>query len=526
MQIFGLEITRKKEQLPPPSVVAPFNDDGSTIVTGPTGGYYAQVMELETRIKNENDLIRRYREVAQYADTDSAIVDITNEAIVAEENIPAVDINLEDLKVSAGIKTKISDEFKRVLKLLEFQQKGHDIFRTWYIDGRIYFHILVDDKNPKSGIVELRPIDPRKIRKIKNVKKEKNEKGVEIVKGIEEYYLYNDKGITEQTINGVRLPLDSVIYVPSGLVDANTQMTIGHLHKAIKLVNQLKMMEDALVIYRISRAPERRIFYVDVGNLPKIKAEQYVNDIMNKFRNKVVYDAQTGEVRDDRKHLSMMEDFWMPRREGGKGTEITTLPGGQTLGQIEDIEFFQNKLYQALNVPMSRLRPETGFNLGRATEISRDEVKFNKFINRLRHKFADLFLDTLRVQLILKGVINADDWEEMKDDIRFDFQKDNYFKELKDNEVLQTRLAALQNVDPYVGKYFSLQWVRKNVLQMTDDEIKQIEKEQQEERADELDLASHQGEIQVAQQQPMAEFQDSMQPATPPAPKNQPGATQ
>ena len=526
MQIFGLEISRKKQELPQPSVVAPFNDDGSTIVTGPTGGYYAQVMELEARIKNENDLIRRYREIAQYADTDSAIVDIVNEAIVAEDNVPAIEVNVDELKVSASIKTKIKDEFKTILKLLDFKQKSHDIFRTWYVDGRIYFHILVDEKNTKGGIVELRPIDPRKIRKIKNVKKEKNDKGVEIVKGIEEYYLYNDKGITEQTVNGVRLPLDSVIYTPSGLVDANTQMTIGHLHKAIKLVNQLKMMEDALVIYRISRAPERRIFYVDVGNLPKIKAEQYVNDIMNKFRNKVVYDATTGEVRDDRKHLSMMEDFWMPRREGGKGTEITTLPGGQTLGQIEDIEFFQNKLYQALNVPMSRLRPETGFNLGRATEISRDEVKFNKFINRLRHKFSQLFLDTLRVQLILKGVITADDWDEMKDDIEFDYQKDNYFKELKDNEVLQTRLAALQNIDPFVGKYFSIEYVKKNVLQMTDEDIKEIDKQMQDDRESDIDLASHQGEVQVAQNAPMAEYQDSMQPATPPQVKGQPGDRQ
>ena len=510
MQIFGLEISRKKE-VQQPSVVAPYNDDGSTIVTSAAAGYYAQVMELEARIKNENDLIRRYREIAQYADCDTAIDDIINESIVSEEDKAPLTINLDDVKLSAGIKTKITDEFKNVLKLLEFSDRGHDIFRNWYIDGRVYFHLLVDEANPKKGIVELRPIDPRKIRKIKNVKKEKNAKGVEIVKDIEEYYLYNDKGITEASIQGIKLPLDAVVYTPSGLVDANTQMTIGHLHKAIKIVNQLKMMEDALVIYRISRAPERRIFYVDVGNLPKIKAEQYVNDLMNKFRNKVVYDATTGEVRDDRKHLSMMEDFWMPRREGGKGTEITTLPGGQTLGQIEDIVYFQDKLYQALNVPMSRLKPETGFNLGRSTEISRDEIKFNKFIQRIRNKFAQLFLDTLRVQLLLKGVITQEDWDEFHQDIRFDFMRDNYFSELKDNEILQSRLAALQNIDPYVGKYYSIEWVKKNVLQMTDQEIEDIEKQKASDRESEIDYAVHQGQVQVAQNAPMAGFNDEQQ---------------
>jgi hypothetical protein len=505
MQIFGLEISRKKEKQQP-SVVAPFADDGSTIVSSAAAGYYSQVLELEARIKNENDLIRRYREIAQYADCDSAIEDIVNEAIVAEEDKAPVEVNLDDVKLSAGIKTKITDEFSSILNLLQFNERGHDIFRSWYIDGRIYYHVLVDENNPKNGIVELRPIDPRKIRKIKNVKKEKNAKGVEIVKEIEEYYLYNDKGITETTIQGVKLPLDSVVYVPSGLNDANTTMTIGYLHKAIKLVNQLKMMEDALVIYRISRAPERRIFYVDVGNLPKVKAEQYVNDLMNKFRNKVVYDASTGEVRDDRKHLSMMEDFWMPRREGGKGTEITTLPGGQTLGQIEDIQFFQQKLFQALNVPMSRLKGEQGFNLGRSSEITRDEVKFNKFVQRIRRKFSSIFLDTLRVQLILKGIITADDWDELKGQIRFDFMRDNYFAELKENEILQGRLNTLQAIDPYVGKYYSIEWVKKNVLQMSDDDIKQIEKQKEQDRKTELATAAHQGQMQAAQQAPMAEF--------------------
>lgn len=481
MQVFGLEIRRKKEELPS-SVVAPISDDGATLVSSSASGYYAQVLELEAKVKNENDLIRRYREISAYADCDSAIDDIVNEAIVAEDNMPPVKLALDDLKVSSAIKKKINEEFENVLALLKFDEKGHDVFRSWYIDGRLYYHILVDEKQPKNGIVELRPIDPRKIRKIKNVKKEKNEKGVEIVKGVEEYYLYNDKGITETTVQGIKLPYDSVIYSHSGMVDPNSGLSLSYLHKAIKLVNQLKMMEDALVIYRISRAPERRIFYVDVGNLPKIKAEQYVNDIMNKFRNKVVYDATTGEVRDDRKHLSMMEDFWMPRREGGKGTEITTLPGGQTLGQIEDIQFFQNKLFQALNVPMSRLKGDSGFNLGRSSEITRDEIKFNKFIQRIRKKFATLFLDALKIQLILKGVIGPDEWDDIKQFIRFDYMKDNHFAEIKENEIVQGRLNLLQTIDPYVGKYYSIAWVRKNILKQTDEEVEEIDVELEDDR--------------------------------------------
>ena len=509
MKLFGLEITRNKDDQVP-SVVTPLNDDGSTIVTSATGGYYAQVMELEARVKNENDLIRRYREVAQYPDCDTAVDDIINEAIVAEEDKPAISINLDSLKVSDSIKTKITSEFDNVLKLLNFNEDGHDIFRSWYIDSKIYYQVLIDEKNPKNGVIEFRLIDPRKIRKIKNVKREKNKAGVDIVKEVEEYYLYNDKGITETTIQGIKLPIDSVIYTPSGLIDGNTGMVMGYLHKAIKLVNQLKMMEDALVIYRISRAPERRIFYVDVGTLPKIKAEQYVNDLMNKFRNKVVYDASTGETRDDRKHLSMMEDFWMPRREGGKGTEITTLPGGQTLGQIEDIEFFQNKLFQALNVPISRLKGEQGFNLGRSSEITRDEIKFNKFVQRLRKKFSNLFMDALRIQLILKGIINPDDWDEIKGNIRFNFMRDNYFAELKESEILQSRLNTLQVIDQYVGKYYSVEWVKKNVLQQTDEDIKEIDKQKEEDRKTELDLAVHEGNVQVAQQTPVAEFQNQL----------------
>lgn len=475
MKVFGFEIQRKKpvETL---SVIEPSQDDGSTVVTS-TAGYYAHVMNMDATIKSENDLIRRYREVSQYPDCDSAIDDITNEAIVAEEDHAPVEIVLDDLKVSAGIKTKITDEFKNVMTLLKFDQKGHDIFRNWYVDGRLYYQILVDETNPKNGIVELRSVDCRKIRKIKNVQKQKNEHGVEIIKNIEEYYLYNDKGITESTAMGIKLPIDSILYTPSGVVDQNTGIMLSYLHKAIKLVNQLKMMEDSLVIYRISRAPERRIFYVDVGNLPKQKAEQYVNDLMNKFRNKVVYDATTGEVRDDRKHMSMMEDFWMPRREGGKGTEITTLPGGQTLGQIEDIEFFQGKLFQALNVPMSRLKGDSGFNVGRSSEITRDEIKFTKFVYRIRKKFSNLFLDALKIQLVLKGIINIEDWPEMAQQIRFDFMKDNHFAEIKDNEIMQGRINLLTSIDPFVGKYYSPTYIKRNILMLNDEQIAEIDAE-------------------------------------------------
>ena len=508
MNVFGFQIQRKKSVLPQ-SVVSPISDDGSTVVN-PAAGYYAQTLNLDTIVKTENDLIRRYREISQYPDTDGAIEDITNEAIISDDDVPPLKIILDNLKISDSIKKKIEEEFQNVLKLLRFNQKGHDIFRMWYIDGRLYYHILVDDKNPKAGIVELRPIDPRKIRKIKNVSKEKNALGVEIIKSIEEYYLYNDRGIAEGQYQGVKLPLDSVIYVPSGWMDQNTGMMMSYLHKAIKVVNQLKMMEDALVIYRISRAPERRIFYVDVGNLPKIKAEQYVNDIMNKFRNKIVYDATTGEIRDDRKHMSMMEDFWMPRREGGKGTEITTLPGGQTLGQIEDIEYFQNKLYQSLNVPASRLQKTDGFNLGRSSEITRDEIKFTKFISRIRRKFACLFLDTLKTQLILKGVITLDDWAEIEYKIRFDFMRDNHYAELKDAELMQGRLNILQMVDPFVGKYYSPTYVKKQILRLDDEQIKEMQNEMdeysQEQHAQDLMRMKLEGDVNndIARDAPQA----------------------
>jgi hypothetical protein len=507
MQLFGFEIKRKEEQ-DLPSVVTPNSAaDGSTVInTGVNaGGYYGMVMDLEGVIKNENDLIRRYREVSQYSDCDGAIEDIVNEAIVADEAKKPVEIVLDEVKVSEPIKKKIREEFGNVLDLLKFEERAHETFRTWYIDGRLYYQILINQENIKDGIVELRYIDPRKIRRIKNIKKEKQgATGIEVVKEIEEYYLYNDKGITEQTTQGVKLALDSVVYCPSGYVDQNTGMMMSYLHKAIKPVNQLKMIEDALVIYRISRAPERRIFYIDVGNLPKLKAEQYVSDIMNKFRNKIVYDATTGETRDDRRHLSMMEDFWMPRREGGKGTEITTLPGGQNLGEIQDIEYFQQKLYHSLNVPISRLQQQQGFSIGRSTEISRDEVKFNKFIVRLRKKFSMLFSHALRVQLIAKNIIKPEEWDDISSKIKYDYLEDNHYSELKDAEILAQRVQVLQQLDPFVGKYYSQAWIRKNVLRLDDEEIEQIEKEIEEEKDDRIEDAEQVGTLagvtQAAQQ--------------------------
>lgn len=454
------------------SVVPPSLEDGSALVSA--ANYYGLSVDLDGGIKNENDLIRKYREISQYPDCDSAIEDIVNEAIVTSDTGQTVDIVLDDTKVSDGIKKKIRDEFDTVLSLLKFNDRGHDIFRTWYIDGRIYYNIMLDENNKKSGITELRIIDPQKIRRVKVVKSSRSPKGVELSSVQEEYYLYNDKGLTTQTTQGVRMSLDSVAYSHSGIIDGNTNVVMGYLHKAIKPTNQLKMIEDSLVIYRVSRAPERRIFYIDVGNLPKLKAEQYVQDIMNKFRNKLVYDAVTGEVKTDKKNLSMMEDFWMPRREGGKGTEITTLDGAQNLGQIEDINYFQNKLFQALNVPMSRLKPDTGFSLGRSSEITRDEIKFSKFINRLRNKFSSIFNEILRIQLVAKGIIREDEWDEFAASIRYDFNQDNHFQEMKDSEILQNRLQTLQLLDPYVGKYFSVEWVQKTVLMQSEKDIKEI----------------------------------------------------
>lgn len=490
LNLFGFKITRpKKEPASSQSFVTPVSEDGATTISA--GGYYGTYVDLDATSKTESELITRYRQMAMYAECDMAIEDIVSEAIANIDDEPPVTIDLEELKLSDNIRKTIENEFNEILSLLDFNAKAHEIFRRWYVDGRIYYQKIVDTSNAKKGIRELRYIDPRKIKKIRDVKKEKQPNGIDIIKTIEEYYLYNDKGIqytvalsSSQTVSqgtGIRITIDSIAYCHSGLVDLDKNIVVGYLHKAIKPVNQLKMMEDALVIYRLARAPERRIFYIDVGNLPKLKAEQYLKDVMARYRNKIVYDSSTGEVRDDRKFMSMLEDFWLPRREGGKGTEITTLQGGENLGQIDDIIYFQKKMYQSLNVPVSRLEQQSGLNFGRAAEVTRDELKFAKFISRLRNKFADLFRDLLKTQLILKGIIVEADWDDIKEHLRFNFAQDQYFEEIKDGENLRNRMDLLQTVQPYVGLYYSQAFVKRNILRLTDDEIETIDKEIKEE---------------------------------------------
>jgi hypothetical protein len=489
LKLFGFTLGSKdiaKEQPPEqPSFTLPTNamDDGAVTIT--QNAYYGTYVDLEGSVRNELELITRYREMANHPELEMAIDDIVNEAITHDVSGRTVDIILDKLKQPDSIKKKILEEFETVLKLLNFSNLSDDLFKRWYIDGRIYYQAVVDEKNPKAGIQELRYIDPRKIRKVREIKKDKDPKtGAMIIQSIAEYYVYNDRGTTTQMYSaqvaqGVRIAPESIVYVTSGLMDAKNTFVISYLHKAIKPLNQLRMIEDAVVIYRISRAPERRIFYIDVGNLPKGKAEQYLRDVMIKYRNKMVYDASTGELRDDRKHMSMLEDFWLPRREGGKGTEITTLPAGQNLGELEDVKYFRNKLLQSLNVPISRLEPQQGgmIGLGRTTEVTRDEVKFTKFIIRLRNKFSQIFDQALKTQLVLKGICTSEEWEEFKESIYYDYKKDNNFTEMRDAELLTARVQTLQTVDPYIGRYFSAAWVRKNILQMSDDVIQQMDKE-------------------------------------------------
>ena len=487
-ELFGFRITRANQSGSRDGFSAPSTDDGTLdVVSG--GGHYASVLDMDGRDRNEIDLIRRYRDIAQQPECDSAIEDISNESIVSDERDKSVSLSLDRLDVSPNIKKKMRDEFDEVLRLLDFSAKGHDIFRRWYVDGRIYYHKIIDKKSPRKGIQEVRYIDPRKIKKVREQRKEKDQKtGIDAVKSIEDFYLYNDKGWEQNTgtSSGIRIAADSITYCPSGLVDMHKGTILSYLHKAIKPVNQLRMIEDALVIYRISRAPERRIFYIDVGNLPKVKAEAYLKDVMNRYRNKLVYDARTGEIRDDRNHMSMLEDFWLPRREGGRGTEITTLPGGSNLGEIDDIKYFQNKLYRSLNVPISRLESESQFSIGRSDNITRDELKFTKFVQKLRKKFTVLFLDMLRTQLILKGVIAAEEWDTFKEHIQFDFMQDGHFTELKNAEILQNRLDMLGQIESYVGTYFSKEYVRKNVLRMNDEEIEEVENQMKDEEGGEM----------------------------------------
>ena len=486
INLFGFSISKKgtseeetsKKSL---SFVAPDLDDGAVPIE--VGGYFGTSIDFDGTIKSDIDLIKKYRDMALHPETESAIADICNEAVVYDDKFETVKIDTANLKQPKSIKDKVEAEFEEVLQLLNFSRRGYEIFRKWYVDSRLYYHIIIDEKNKKKGIQELRPIDPIKIRKIRKINKKPLQNntpaGVQVVTSVEEFYVYNEKEPNSAALSmeGLKINPDAICFVHSGLFDSYHKKIIGYLHKAMKALNQLRMIEDAVVIYRITRAPERRVFYVDVGNLPKQKAEEYVRGLMNRYRNKLMYDPNTGEIQDSRKHLSMLEDFWMPRREGGRGTEITTLQGGQNLSEMEDVKYFQKKLYHSLNVPASRLEEQTGFNLGRASEISRDEVKFFKFVERLRMKFSELFLELLRVQLTLKGIIREDEWKDIEDKLSFQFAKDSHFTELKESEILKDRLQSARDAEDFIGKYYSREWVRKHVLKQTEDDIEQIDKQ-------------------------------------------------
>jgi len=471
---FGFEIKRKSEEPVRPSFVPNTDEDGTGVIT--SGGHFGAYLDLDgDKAKNEIDLIYKYRDIAAQPECDAAIEDIINESIVGDNDEAPVNLILDQLEISDKIKESIKNEFETVLRLLNFNAYAHDIFRKWYVDGRLPYHIIIDDKTPKGGIKELRYIDPTKLRKVKEIEETKDPKtGANIISKTDEYFLFQDSNMSA-TSTGLKISPDAICYATSGMLDPTRKRILSYLHKAIKSVNQLRMMEDSLVIYRISRAPERRIFYIDVGNLPKGKAEEYLKGIMSQYRNKLVYDAKTGDIKDDKKHMSMLEDFFLPRREGGRGTEITTLPGGENLGQIDDIIYFQRKLYKSLNVPINRLEQEQQFSIGRSTEISRDEIKFKKFVDRLRKRFSDLFNQLLRTQLILKGIITAQDWNEWKTYIAYDFIKDNYFSELKEAEMLRERFEMLGTVDEYAGKYVSIEWISKTILKMDDDSMKEME---------------------------------------------------
>jgi len=497
-ELFGFEI-KSKDKKKRKTFVTPENLDGATqVVEG--GGVYGHYLDTGVDAKDENVLIQKYREMSMSQEVDLAISDVVNEAVVHEDGKTTISLSLDNVEQSDGIKTKISNEFKSILKLLDFNKTGSDLFKKWYVDGKLYHHIIIDKNKVKDGIKELVPIDALNIQKIDEVKKEKDPvTNVEMVVDTQEYFVYTPSQSNQSFINTagselVRVAPDSISYVHSGMVDNQKQIIIGYLYKSIKPYNQLRMIEDSLVIYRLARAPERRIFYIDVGNLPKLKAEQYLRSVMDKYKQKVIYNASTGEVEDQKKQMSMLEDFWLPRRDGGRGTEISTLPSGQNLGEIEDIEYFRKKLYQSLSVPISRIEgtEQTAFNLGRASEINRDEIKFAKFIAKLRHRFSHLFTDLLRIQLILKGIINEEDWFEIKDDIDYIWTIDSHFSELKNNEIIRERFEILQSMEEYIGKFVSKEWVQKNILKQTDEDIKQmqkqIDKEKEEEAPDEDDV--------------------------------------
>ena len=498
-QLFGFQINRK-EGRKGQSPVPPNADEAIAIAAG---GYYGTYVDTDNQARNEFEMIRRYRDMALHPEVDSAVDEVVNEFVVSDAHDTPVEVNLDNLDVGMGVKRKIRDEFEYIKRLLNFDNRAHEIIRSWYIDGRLFYHKVIDLDNPKKGITELRYIDPLKIKKVRQKinDKPKDSFGQQQIKGTAleyeygtfvDYYLYNPKGFYKGGVlgpigdmslsKGVKMAIDSITFCPSGFQDLNKRMTLGFLHKAIKSLNQLRMIEDSLVIYRLSRAPERRIFYIDVGNLPKVKAEQYLRDVMARYRNKLVYDSSTGEMRDDKKHMSMLEDFWLPRREGGRGTEITTLPGGQNLGELKDVEYFKKKLFNSLNLPPSRLTDDNkGFNLGKTTEVLRDELKFTKFIGRLRKRFSEMFHDMLKTQLILKGVIAPEDWEDMKEHIQYDFLFDNHFNELKNIEMFNQRIATVTQMDPFVGKYFSVAHVRKEVLGQTNRDMRELDREMQQE---------------------------------------------
>ena len=505
INLFGFSIGKKDGKEPasaeellkkPVSFVPPDYDDGATPVE--VGGYFGAYVDFDGSVKSDIELIYKYREMALHPECESAIADICNESIVYNDTLDAVKIDVSAVKQSKGIKDKIEDEFHEVLNLLDFTRRGYEVFRKWYVESRLYYHIIIDEKNRKKGIVELRPIDPVKIRKVRRIKKKplnantgsgkmgSTPMTVSLVSEIEEFYIYaeQDQASTSMTLDGLKINPDAICFVHSGLFDSRRKKILGYLHKAIKALNQLRMIEDAVVIYRLARAPERRIFYVDVGNLPKQKAEEYVRGLMQRYRSKLMYDPTTGEMTDSRKHLSMLEDFWMPRREGGKGTEVSTLQGGQNLGEMEDVKYFQKKLFQSLNVPTSRLEENTGFNIGRASEISRDEVKFFKFVERLRMKFSEVFLNLLRVQLVLKGIIREDEWADIEPKIAFKFNMDSHFSELKESEVLKDRLQSARDAEDFVGKYYSRDFVRRHILKQTAEDIEEIDKAIQSEMAE------------------------------------------
>jgi len=477
VSFFGFEIRRKKNNKPlRPSFVPKTEEDGAGIIT--TGGHFGAYLDVDgDKAKSEIDLIYKYRDIATQPECDAAVEDIVNESIVGDNESAPIAIVLDELEESDKIKDSIRHEFEVVTRLLNFNQYAHDIFRKWYVDGRLPYHIIIDKEQPKAGIKELRYIDPTKLRKVKEVEEDTDpQTGAKIVKKIDEYFMYQDNAMGKYN-QGVKIYSDAIAYCTSGVMDPQRKRILSYLQKAVKPVNQLRMMEDSLVIYRISRAPERRIFYIDVGNLPKGKAEEYLKGIMSQYRNKLVYDAKSGEVKDDKKHMSMLEDFFLPRREGGRGTEISTLSGGENLGQIDDILYFQKKLYKSLNVPVNRLEQEAQFSLGRTSEITRDEVKFKKFIDRLRKRFSDLFMQLMKTQLLLKGIISAEDWKSMKEKITFDFIEDNYFSELKESEMIRERFEMLSTLDEYIGTYVSNAWVRKHILRFNEDDIEQMQKE-------------------------------------------------